>query len=136
MDKNISVNNCPCGRTKTYENCCGIIHKDQSKAITAEDLMRSRFTAFTQGNGGYLMQSHHSKTRNPKDKKGIEQWAKSVNWLKLDILTTSKGLHNDSEGVVEFKAFFLENGSLDVIHEISTFKRENGSWMYYGAITN
>ena len=45
------LNQCPCGLDKTYTDCCEIIHKDISKATTAEQLMRSRFVAFTKGMG-------------------------------------------------------------------------------------
>ena len=59
--KNIS--NCPCGRNKTYENCCGKIHQNINKAKTAEDLMRSRYSAFTFANISYLKESHYSKNK-------------------------------------------------------------------------
>ena len=49
---------CPCGRNKSYQDCCGLIHKSLKEAETAEDLMRSRYTAFVKGNGQYLQKSH------------------------------------------------------------------------------
>ena len=79
--------NCPCGKLKFYNNCCGAIHNNNSSATTAEDLMRSRYVAFVKGNGTYLNKSHHSSTC-PSIKEGeeIEKWAKSVSWIKLDVL--------------------------------------------------
>ncbi len=124
--------NCPCGRLKQYVDCCQPIHNHLRKAETAEDLMRSRYVAFTLANGDYLLESHHSDTRNPKDKLVIQNWAKSVHWLKLEVLNTEDGQVNDAFGTVEFKAFFMENGKIDVIHENSTFKIENNRWVYYG----
>jgi SEC-C motif-containing protein len=77
--------NCPCGINKNYINCCEIAHNDLSAVQTAAQLMRSRYTAFTMANGDYLMKSHHSTTRPENEKKDIEKWAKSVNWIRLDI---------------------------------------------------
>ena len=104
------------------------------KAITAEDLMRSRYTAFVLANGDYLMKSHHSKTRPLKEKKDIVTWAKSVKWIALEILHTTKGAKNDTEGTVTFKAFFYEDGIINCIHEHSKFIREHNSWVYLGMV--
>lgn len=123
---------CPCGRPKTYVDCCGQIHQNHAKAITAEDLMRSRYTAFVLANGDYLMQSHHSGTRPISEKKEIIRWAKSVKWIKLEVLNTTQGSSNDNEGTVEFKAYFKEGFVTTYIHENSYFTKENGNWMYVG----
>ena len=128
----ISSNTCPCGRNQSYTECCGIIHKNQAAARTAEDLMRSRYTAFTSANGDYLMQSHHAKTRKISDKREIVDWAKSVQWLKLEVIDQSKGLAFDTDGTVEFKAIFMERGQIQAIHENSSFVKENGTWFYMG----
>lgn len=93
--------------------------------------MRSRFVAFTQANGDYLMLSHHSATR-PENSDEIVSWAKSVKWLKLEIINKSGGAENDSEGTVEFKAHFKERGRKRFIHENSKFVREFGNWVYLG----
>lgn len=125
---------CPCGRSKPYDHCCGLVHKDIQLAKTAEDLMRSRYTAFTLGDGDYIFESHYSKTRKLSEKKSIQNWAKSVQWMKLDVLNTTKGGVNDTEGTVEFKAYFIEAGKLDTIHENSLFTKENGHWVYVDAV--
>lgn len=102
------------------------------KAATAEQLMRSRYSAFVLANGEYLMQSHHSKTRPLFRKKSIVQWVKSVQWIKLEVLETSKGLENDTKGTVTFNAHFYENGKAAVINEKSAFVKENNHWVYLG----
>ncbi len=127
--------NCPCGRTKLYQICCGAIHNNKKEALTAEDLMRSRYVAFVKGDGAYLHKSHHS-TKRPSNKESqeIEKWAKSVGWIKLEVFNTSKGLEKDTTGTVAFKAYFFENGKVEVINENSFFKKENNSWLYVGSI--
>ncbi|WP_317132878.1 YchJ family protein [Pseudotamlana haliotis] len=103
-----------------------------AKAKTAEQLMRSRYSAFVLANGDYLIESQHSKTRQPKEKKAIINWAKSVQWIKLEVLETTKGQIEDTEGTVTFNAYFYENGKVDVIHEKSAFVKENNLWTYLG----
>lgn len=124
--------NCACGSGNTYENCCGVLHETIQFAETAEQLMRSRYTAFTMANGDYLMTSHHTSTRPLDEKDDIVSWAKSVIWLKLEILNTTEGLISDIEGTVEFKAYFKDNGQERFIHENSRFVKENNHWVYLG----
>jgi len=126
--------NCPCGSTEHYAKCCQVYHKDISKVETAEQLMRSRYTAFTKAMGNYLMNSHHSTTRPLGEKKSIVFWAKSVKWSKLEIMNTTKGGKNDSEGTVEFKAYFIDKNKEQFIQENSQFVKENGIWMYLGVV--
>ena len=124
--------NCYCGSLKSYSNCCEKVHKNQSGAKIAEQLMRSRYSAFVLANGDYLMDSHHTSTRPSKEKKTIVKWAKSVSWIKLEVLETSKGLEQDSAGTVTFKAYFYDKGTVDIIHEKSAFIKEKGLWFYLG----
>ena len=121
---------CPCGNNKIYTDCCEPNHLDINNAKTAEELMKSRYVAFTQGNIDFLMHSHHSKTRPLKEKKNMLTWMQSVNWLGLVILDKEKGQSNDSSGIVEFKALYMENDETNYIHEKSIFERENGHWVY------
>lgn len=127
-------NACPCGRELSYQECCAIAHANPIFIKTAEDLMRSRYTAFTIANGPYLIETHHSETRKNVDEKEIVDWAKSVKWEKLEILNKSQGLEKDDVGTVEFKAYFKEENRLTNIHENSLFKREYGVWKYFGRI--
>ena len=126
------MKNCNCGNSKTYTKCCGLAHQSLKIVKTAEQLMRSRYTAFTLANGDYLMESHHVSTRPIKEIESIVAWAKSVEWVELKILFTSKGVASDNEGTVSFKAYFKENETLSCIEENSKFIKENGCWYYLG----
>lgn len=131
---NLSDKKCPCGNKLNYDSCCGMIHQDIKLAKTAEQLMRSRYSAFTIANGEYLQLSHHSKTRpNKRELKDLIKWTKSVQWVKLEVIKTEQGQENDKEGTVEFSAYFFSNGKLDVIHEKSIFLRDSTSWVYFKA---
>lgn len=122
---------CPCNPTKNYSDCCKKAHDNIFSVTTAEALMRSRYSAFVLADITYLQKSHHSTTQPSKRaKKETLAWTTSVEWLKLDVLNTSKGIKNDTNGTVEFKAFFMENGRMNSIHENSNFCKENGHWVY------
>ncbi|WP_299053351.1 YchJ family metal-binding protein [uncultured Polaribacter sp.] len=115
---------CPCNPSKLYFNCCKKAHQNILSVTTPEELMRSRYSAFVMGNIDYLQISHHSSTRpNKAEKKEILAWTKSVEWIKLEVL-------NKTENTVEFKAYFYENGMLNVIHENSLFVQEKNHWVY------
>ncbi len=128
--------NCYCGNKKPFKACCEVFHLNNGKTETAEQSMRSRYSAFVLANGDYLMQTHHRSTRPTSEKKAIVKWAKSVEWIKLEVLETTKGLEKDIEGTVTFNAYFYDNGKVDVIHEKSAFIKENEKWYYLGYAKN
>lgn len=128
--------NCHCGNNKSYKLCCEVFHLNKGKTETAAQLMRSRYSAFVLANGDYLMKTHHNSTRPISEKKAIVKWAKSVEWIKLEVLETSKGLKNDAEGTVTFNAYFYDNEKVDIIHEKSAFVKENDQWYYLGYAKN
>ncbi|HNW49567.1 MAG TPA: YchJ family metal-binding protein [Prolixibacteraceae bacterium] len=125
---------CACGSKKPADECCSLILSGKRDAATAEELMRSRYVAFTKIDVDYLMRSHHSKTRPVKERKSIERWSRSVQWMGLTILSTEAGKENDLTGVVVFRALFLANGELQQLQERSFFERENGKWVYVSGV--
>ena len=53
------VNNklCPCGTGQSYVDCCGALHSGARTAATAEQLMRSRYSAFAVSDEDYLLRT-------------------------------------------------------------------------------
>ncbi|WP_233861908.1 YchJ family protein [Tenacibaculum piscium] len=122
---------CPCNPNKNYTDCCEIAHKNIQNVLTAEQLMRSRYSAFALANVDYLHKSHHSSTRPSKEEnKEILLWTKSVAWVKLEIINTNKGAASDIIGNVTFEAFFKENNKINSIKENSSFCKEDNHWVY------
>lgn len=120
---------CPCNPNKKYSDCCLKAHQNINSVTSAEQLMRSRYSAFVLAKIDYLQISHHTSTRpSKKEKKEILKWTKSVDWLRLEVLNTTID-------TVEFKAFFMENGKIDVIYENSSFIKEKNYWVYLSALT-
>ena len=115
---------------ETYGLCCGRFHNGESSAATAEQLMRSRFSAFAVADSDYLLASWHSSTR-PTELDLDDDYR----WTRLDIVSTSGGGLFESEGTVEFAAHYRANGRRGVLHERSRFLKENGRWRYLDGTT-
>lgn len=99
---------------------------------TAEELMRARYNAFEEGNIEFITETHHLETKENIDIEETRKWALNSEWLKLEILSTENGTENDNEGIVEFKAYYKEDGKDVIHHEKSKFIKENGKWFYHG----
>lgn len=121
---------CPCGNNKTYKECCELYISGKSQPLTAEELMRSRYTAFTKGKVDYLLKTHESSTRPTKERNKMLKWMNSVEWLGLVIVNTVKGQAEDGSGKVEFRAVFIEDGFTQAMHEESIFVKNKGNWLY------
>jgi SEC-C motif-containing protein len=121
---------CPCLSGEQYADCCGRFHRGEAEAPTAEQLMRSRYSAFVVQDADYLLRTWHPDTR-PKEL----ELDPAMEWRRLDIVSTSRGGPLDSEGTVEFKAHFRHDGERGVHHETSRFLRRNKRWFYLDAVT-
>jgi len=124
------MENCPCGSGKTYDQCCEPFIRGQSIPKTAEELMRSRYTAFTKEEMGYILDTVHPSKRSQHDEKAIRNWAKKSDWIGLEIVETSGGKSDDSEGKVEFIAQYYQKGKRETHHEIAEFKKEEDKWYF------
>lgn len=122
---------CPCGNSKLFSECCEPIILGKQAALTAEALMRSRYSAFATNQVDYLLESNHPSTRGQIDRDSMADWAKRSEWLGLEILSTSDGGENDLEGEVEFRCRYRLKGQECTLHEFSQFKRgEKNRWFY------
>ena len=119
---------CPCGSNIAYDECCRPLIQGERQAETAEQLMRSRYSAYVMKEIGYLRGSLHPDHRSDFNEKSTRAWAENADWHKLDILKTAGGGPEDTEGKVEFMAVFTEKGALKEHHELSTFRKEAGTW--------
>ncbi|QOY52611.1 YchJ family protein [Candidatus Sulfurimonas baltica] len=114
---------CICGNKKDYNECCGAIINSKTKANSAEELMRSRYSAYVKGDSAYLLKTALKENLHVDDAKLIEEFSNSVEWLKLDVLHVEKN-------IVEFKAYYKENEKINVLHEKSNFIFKDDMWLY------
>lgn len=115
--------NCTCGLDKEYNECCGAIINGDRNALTPEELMRSRYSAYVRGDGRYLVLTATKENCYEEDVELIEEFSNSVKWLKLDVLLIK-------DNTVEFKAYYSNKDGIKVLHEKSKFKKEDGLWKY------
>ena len=131
MSNQTMKNMCFCGSGDTFEQCCKPIIDRTQPAPTAQTLMRSRYSAYVIVASQYLIDSTHISQRANYSKIDIEAWAKESDWKKLEIIDCKKGLFDDSVGEVEFKAYYKDSkNTLQIHHEKSVFRKENGDWFY------
>jgi SEC-C motif-containing protein len=121
---------CPCGTQKTLTDCCLPFIEGICNPLTAEQLMRSRYSAHVLLAIDYLWVTWNAEQRMRSSKADIRAWAESCDWLGLQILATQQGGASDDTGIVEFNALFRQQGQLHQHHEVSQFKKVLGKWLY------
>ncbi|MBN2617814.1 MAG: YchJ family protein [Spirochaetales bacterium] len=124
------MSSCPCGSGKELDVCCKPYISGSAKAPTAEALMRSRYTAYTLVEVDYIVKTHDSKTRDEISKEETKNWAENSQWMGLDIVRVVDGQDKDSTGIVEFKAYYKQNGIKYTHHEEAQFTKKRGDWFF------
>jgi len=122
MTKHASKQPCPCGG-ETYQQCCGRFIEGGELPRTAEQLMRSRYSAYTLRNEAYLKASWHASTR-PGESLAQDDGSK---WLGLEV---RRHVPDGERATVEFVARYKIGGRAHRLQEISNFVREDGKWFY------
>jgi len=123
---------CPCQSAKKtpalFSNCCQKYIKGTDIPKTAEQLMRSRYSAFVIENEPYLLNSWHSTT-----KPSTVEFDPQTKWLGLKIISTDMGKKTDQKGWVKFIARYKIGGKAHRLEEHSYFTRESERWRYVSA---
>ena len=91
--------------------------------------MRSRYSAFAIKNMDYVRATTDPQMVLTLDLEASREWAEGAEFTKLEILrSTDEG----NKGIVEFKAHFklLKDGSEQVHHELSKFRKQAGVWYF------
>lgn len=132
---------CPCQHhlqnieKKAFEDCCQPIINNEKKALTAEELMRSRYSAYATKNAPYILKTYSKASATNQSLEDIQQWADNCQWVNLIIHSPS----HDESNEVEFSAYYIENKQLCMIKEKSLFIKENrlngnideSHWVYH-----
>ncbi|MEO5336833.1 MAG: YchJ family protein [Magnetospirillum sp. WYHS-4] len=120
---------CPCGSGQGFDTCCGPLIAG-APAPTAEALMRSRYSAFVHRTFDYLERTHAPEIQGDFSRSAAESLADQVEWLGLEIRGVEGGGPDDQTGAVEFAARFSRQGQEQIHHELASFRREQGIWVY------
>jgi len=120
---------CPCGSKKLFTLCCQAIING-GHANTAEQLMRSRYSAYATNNAQYIYDTYSELAQKNQSVADIAQWAKQCKWIKLTIHQSTLAVSKHQTDKVEFSAHYLQKNKLFCLRELSSFIKENGNWRY------
>lgn len=123
---------CPCHSGKPYSSCCKLFIEGGQTPETPEQLMRSRYTAYTLSNVDYIANTMKGAAATGFNKEETKQWCQHIQWHPLKVINTKV---DGSKGTVEFIARYSVKNNIDTIYEISEFHREDGKWYYVDGIT-
>ena len=128
---------CFCGSSKFFKSCCGPFLVGKKSPLTAEQLMRSRYSAFATKNADYIKETMKEPALSHFDENYIKN--SPIFWLKCEIIQTKKGLSHDIEGEVLFKAYFKNypaDEDTHVLTERSFFRKDGEKWFYVDGQTD
>jgi SEC-C motif-containing protein len=113
---------CDCGSGKTYLACCGRLHAG-SPAVSAEELMRARYTAYSRRDAFYLLKSWAPETRPLSlDLDPAQEWT----GLRIERHETT----GPDAAIVRFTAAWRNGKRKGRLVETSRFRREGAGWVY------
>jgi SEC-C motif-containing protein len=121
---------CPCNSGKDYSQCCQPYLDGATTPLTAEALMRSRYTAYARRRIEYLGETHDPRTRRTFDPARAREWAEGSEWLGLEVLATEGGNAGDNDGTVEFIARYQARSEEIEHHEVAQFRRADDRWYF------
>ncbi len=120
---------CPCGG-KSFETCCAPFIKGDKLPQTAEELMRSRYSAYTMAEIEYIKTTTLPKDQKDFDVEAAKAWAEDSEWLGFDLLQKDAGSATDDKGAIEFLVRYKVDGQIENHHEYSTFEKIEGRWFF------
>lgn len=113
---------CPCRSGESFNDCCGRFITGQQYPDSPEQLMRSRYSAYSLKDDSYLLKTWHPSTRP----ESLDLKNDSTQWKGLKIISSNKE-H------VQFVAYFtqdtLNNEKTYALTENSNFVKEK-DWFY------
>jgi len=133
---------CYCCSSKPFKECCQSFIDGDAFPHSAEQLMRSRFSAYATANYQYILDTYTREKRQALTTEYLAKSAQGATWFALQVhpFTTVTSNHASSDSsstvsrltdVVEFTAFYFENKSMYQLHETSNFIVEDGAWRYH-----
>lgn len=131
--KTTNTLSCPCGSSQLFTNCCRPYLMGDLLPETAEALMRSRYTAYSQANIEYIMQTMCGPAAQHFNPEQAREWAAAAEWQKLQVIKAWQV--SAEKAFVEFVASYRLKQHPHLLHEVSEFHRVEGRWYYVTGIT-
>jgi SEC-C motif-containing protein len=128
------MTNCPCGSGLGFEQCCAPLLAG-APATSPEALMRSRYTAFVKGNADYLRDSLAPEALEGYEHSETETLIKEGRWQGLEVRSSDEDTAQGT-GQVEFVARYTVRNQPFVHHELASFRKLDGRWLYVDGVMN
>ena len=124
-----SQEDCPCGSSQTYAACCQPLHHG-APAAGAEQLMRSRYSAYTLGLIDYLTATTLPAQQALLEIEHMRLWSEQSQWLGLSIEQVADGAGSNRAQVTFVARWADPDGSQQSHRECSEFKRIDQRWYF------
>lgn len=111
---------CPCCSGKQYSLCCEPFLKGNQIPASAEQLMRSRYSAYVMQDADYLIATWHPARREPKLAGLLSESFQDTEWLSLNVTRCNHGCH-DNEAFVTFFARYREKRTFMLSMSVRAF---------------
>jgi len=121
------IHPCYCGSNCDFSSCCQPYINKKAPVQTAEQLMRSRFSAYVLGDAQYIYDTYAKSSQAEQSVEGIEDWSKSCAWIALKIYPLVNSENKPTEQFIEFSAFYITNNVLCELREKSRFILEENT---------
>ena len=126
MDKNTL---CPCQSGVLYADCCQPYHQQAAYAKTAEQLTRSRYSAYVLGDIDYLVQTTLHIQQAKLDSEAMRQWSQGTQWDGLTIIKHRAAMAGN-QAMVIFEAYYRTPEGRQTHYEESLFVKINKRWYF------
>lgn len=120
---------CPCTSGLVFDDCCRPILTGHKRAVTAEALIRARFSAYVVKDIEYLLETTHPAKR-PTEIPPSESFRY---WLEIEQVID--GGPHDATGSVTYTAYHRRDREHWSVTERAGLERIDGRWMYRGGET-
>lgn len=120
---------CPCGSGQHLDECCGRYHAG-TPAPSAEQLMRSRYSAYVLGHVDYLVRTTLPAQQAGIDRASIAAWSAQSTWLGLEVESSEVLGGKPEHAFVSFTARWHDGQGEHAQHERSGFVQHQGQWYF------
>ncbi|UKH20773.1 YchJ family protein [Actinobacillus pleuropneumoniae] len=131
MSENLTA--CPCQSGKPYTECCQPFHLKTAFPETAEQLMRSRYAAYTLVNIDYIVETTVPSQQKFLDQAAMKTWGETTKWAGLEVIAHQPYI-TKIHSLVEFKALFNTENGIEAHHELSLFVQIDNRWYFVDPI--
>ena len=121
---------CYCGSGQLLLQCCEIIQQQGGSLLSAEQLMRARYSAYVIGNLDFLRVSTLPMQQDRLDIQAMQRWSAETTWLGLQVLSHQLAAHSERHAWVSFEIRACEQQQEYVCHERSAFVKDATSWRF------